>query len=113
MRALHKEKTNGIKKRIDSLVCSWKHSSKDWVDIFQKWSWWLEWNSGDSPGGPMIKASPCSAGDSRFDPGWGHRGPACHWTTEFLGHNWRACVLQQKIPCDATKTQCSQINNYF
>ena len=38
MRALQKGKRNGKKNRVDYsiLVWSWKHSSEDWVAIFQK-----------------------------------------------------------------------------
>ena len=61
-----------------------------------------------------VRNPPCNAGDIGLVPGWGAMIPHAmrqlspHATTiEPMLFNRRARVLQQKIPCDATKIPCA------
>ena len=70
----------------------------------------------DFPDGPVVKNPPCKAGNMGSIPSWGTKIPHAEEQLSQLAATTVPTCLHHKSslcaqdPCDATKTQCSQIN---
>ena len=67
---------------------------------------------GGFPGGPVVKSTPCNAGEVGLIPG--QRTKISHAKEQLSpSASTRVHVLQRKIPHDATKTLHSQISKIY